>query len=577
MRSISNQDNLIQFLGAKPTAHSNFPGRQVAGMEKRITDNVSVSLGDSQTKRNSFQIVEGTFNDSEFVLINSQVFFHSVTFTGKKARFTIPPESLAESATITFMNCQFSVDELDVDCNANFSENCKFTSGKSEWKKSFSITNAEFDQHKLKTQSATSSFHSVQFKQSPVIQLKGGISFLHCQFENGKKSAVTVREKCSFQEILISTKIIDKNEIRERVTIAAIKNSNIEINETESLSNLYFRGGGKLTIKAGDSRNGTTFDKCQFQLPSITTINSVSFKSSDFRGQETKIQLKQQGSITSVNFLDSSYEGNMDYTCDGDVKVVFIRFQTRSKKAVLDLTKLSGYEKLDLIDCDLSRVYLIGLDFRSSMRINLQDCTWDQKNLSKLFQHNVHSTKEQREVLVGAYRALKQRYESEGNKPQSGDFHYWEQILRLKILQDTQKKTFQAHSEWFLLLLYNLCAGFGERIIRMFVVWVLVLIVPSVFLGAISTFRQYCALMEFISDFHIIEHPINWFQVYFGEMLSYLEATFGLLIPGGAKLMEMAPLTKLGTVTKIFFVFFQLMFGIQTALLVLGVRRRMMR
>ncbi len=196
------------------------------------------------------------------------------------------------------------------------------------------------------------------------------------------------------------------------------------------------------------------------------------------------------------------------------------------------------------IDCELLYADFYGWDLRDTDRINIKDCSWNIKDYSKLAKHDHYVDKGNE--LEGMYRALKNRYEEEANKPQSGDFHYWEQVLRRKRLSWFNPET-------WLLFPYAWLSGYGEKLFRMFIVWWIIL------LG---------------TPFAVSFCSFGWSLKHY---LDTLLTSLLVLVPGTFKLLHENSFVHWGNSGRFIFLVGAILFAIQTTLLVLGVRRRMLR
>ena len=235
------------------------------------------------------------------------------------------------------------------------------------------------------------------------------------------------------------------------------------------------------------------FHKCELEIESLklTTRRKINekddFLASDlslctFTAKTPFLTLQDDSVVNFTNmkiFNDFPIEVNKRTT----LRMINVKPEANSPKdSEWDFSNFSIDQSCEFvfIDCDVRYANFFGWDLRDTEIVNFKDCTWNTDHYSQLVAHKERALDGNQ--LEGMYRALQNRYEEEGNKPQSGDFHYWEQTLRFKRLWQTKICSLEF---WFLFL-YGSLAGYGEKLFHMVLVWLGILLSTPYFIISFS-------------------------------------------------------------------------------------------
>ncbi len=211
-----------------------------------------------------------------------------------------------------------------------------------------------------------------------------------------------------------------------------------------------------------------------------------------------------------VNFIWSEFSSGVYFFRATFCAETYFRGMTFKKEG--SIVFLNIKEGIKLEGVNLEKVSFIGTDLR---KIDFINCKWPKEKNGrhilydeiKIFRNkngkDISNKIEKVEIL---YRQLKQKYKAEHNEFKVSNWHYGEKEMQRK------RSTWKGFS-FYLLHLYRLSSGYGERPVRAGIVLFLLIIVISAFLGLTG--------IKSIDDNSIIEIK-KWSDIL---NMDYLKAT----------------------------------------------------
>lgn len=252
-----------------------------------------------------------------------------------------------------------------------------------------------------------------------------GVSFTSCQFETGKGgnidfSEVTFEGRTSFRETIFKS------------------------GASFHLSTFEFVDFEGATFEKDVSFHDCRFDgDCVFRAK---FVGGARFELAKFSGEA---DFASSAFESTAIFTKSQFRSRAIFAPVRD-EVLFIRCpEVRFNSVILDRSDLTVFR-----DANLTKASLLHTDvtkvFFSSVTWPKRFVLWDDAKTANEKMRRPHGALEQ------LYRQLKVNYQSRGDYPGGGGFHYNEKKLRRESLSPRK-------GDWWLLSLYKWLGGFGER------------------------------------------------------------------------------------------------------------------
>ncbi len=246
----------------------------------------------------------------------------------------------------------------------------------------------------------------------------------------------------------------------------------------------------------------------------------------------------------SVSFLEAVFDGEADFSVVTFFNMADFQRATFSKKAYFsgpfyrggDFIDLKIKEKVRFKEANLEKISFLDTDLR---KIDFIDCTWPKEKNGRrvlydeieLFRNkNGKDIKNKIEKVEILYRQLKQKCKEEHNEFEVSNWHYGEKEMQRK------GSTWKSFS-FYLLHLYWLSSGYGERPVRAGIALSLLIIIIAVLFGLtgikpITDNSSVIKIMDYLKatiEYATFESkpnfiPENWFLKIAAKLLIPLQA-----------------------------------------------------